>query len=120
MQDLNVNLCENSSEPPIKADLKVMSLSTYLKGKREKKLLKHNRIFIVMQITLYQASLYPSSDAQVFAPFVAPPKGGCQGGQDGGPAAAVAPDFFAKSTREFAILGDSGFLQTFKPALLGD
>ena len=72
---------------------------------------------IVMQMWRDKASLYPSSDAQVFVPFVAPPpKGGCQGGQDGGPAAAaVAPDFFAKSTREFAILDDSGFLQTFKP-----
>ena len=71
-----------------------------------------------MQMWRDKASLYPSSDAQVFVPFVAPPpKGGCQGGQDGGPAtAAVAPDFFAKSTREFAILDDSGFLQTLKPS----
>ena len=34
---------------------------------------------------------------------------------EGRSVAAVAPDFFAKSTREFAILDDSGFLQTFKP-----
>ena len=73
-----------------------------------------------MQMWRDKASLYPSSDATHKCSYpssllLLPREGVRAGKMEGRSVAAVAPDFFAKSTREFAILDDSGFLQTFKP-----